>query len=482
MSGVFLSYSRADRAFADQIIRGLVAVGVNVWWDEDMPGVDWQLELERKLGELAAVAVLWTPASVGSPSVRDEARLGLETDKLVNVLSGVEKPPFPFDRLNGMPLDGWTAREPDRRWTRLLETIEALIVRANGAKVGEIIEAQKRRDREFRLRQQALGRAREAYQDAQNRESEAAESIKTANAALDTATEQLQRVAEMRARNLIMHAAQEELNSVRGAKDEAELAHNAAKAQVLRAARALSKAKADMDEVFAEPSQPLLNPPAKTKSAPPLVADIPALPAADIRRDAPDQRPSASRSASRPATAKPLPPPDVEQPIPSEPELREPLRLHRPSAFPLRATGPWIALAAVAGVALVGAGLMFTHRGHAKASPSVSRTGPTPPVALPAPPPTTDPEIQAASALVGSWASQGLTCDDRQNVKLSVSHGVLYYAAAGAASPFKIEPSRERGVVRTRFGADEYSFRLDRHHALSMVGPNGAVTLTRCAG
>jgi len=93
------------------------------------------------------------PTSVGSPSVRDEARLGLETDKLVNVLSGVEKPPFPFDRLNGMPLDGWTGREPDRRWTRLLETVEALIVRADGVQVGEIVEAQKRRDRDFRFRQ-----------------------------------------------------------------------------------------------------------------------------------------------------------------------------------------------------------------------------------------------------------------------------------------------------------------------------------------
>jgi len=93
-------------------------VGIDVWWDEDMPGVDWQEELERQISSLAAVVVLWTPKSVASKNVRDEARLGLRTDKLVNVLAGVSEPPFPFDRVNGLPLDGWTGREPHRGWGR----------------------------------------------------------------------------------------------------------------------------------------------------------------------------------------------------------------------------------------------------------------------------------------------------------------------------------------------------------------------------
>jgi hypothetical protein len=42
VSGVFLSYSRGDRGLADKVIRGLRPIGVDVWWDEDMPGVDWQ--------------------------------------------------------------------------------------------------------------------------------------------------------------------------------------------------------------------------------------------------------------------------------------------------------------------------------------------------------------------------------------------------------------------------------------------------------
>jgi len=72
-------------------------------------------------------------------------------------------------------------------------------------------------------------------------------------------------------------------------------------------------------------------------------------------------RSAAERVPVRPAArdGQADPPPEVEQPPPRAPppELREPLRLHRPSAFPLRATGPWIALTAVAGVALIGGGV-----------------------------------------------------------------------------------------------------------------------------
>src|ERR1700761_7265223 len=118
MSGVFLSYSRGDRVLAGQIIRGLRALGVDVWWDEDMRGVDWQEELERQSEQLDAVIVLWTANSTGSKNVRDEARLALDIEKLVNVLSGAPKPPFPYDRVNGLPLDDWNGHDPHGGWTR----------------------------------------------------------------------------------------------------------------------------------------------------------------------------------------------------------------------------------------------------------------------------------------------------------------------------------------------------------------------------
>ena len=105
MAGVFLSYSRADRETAVQLTRGLRGLGVDVWWDEDMAGVDWQAELEHQITELTGVVVLWTPSSRDSPNVRDEARLALGREKLINVIVGLPQPPFPFDRVT-LPAEG----------------------------------------------------------------------------------------------------------------------------------------------------------------------------------------------------------------------------------------------------------------------------------------------------------------------------------------------------------------------------------------
>jgi hypothetical protein len=127
MSGIFLSYSRADRALADQVVRSLRALGAEVWWDEDMPGVNWQRELARQIHQLAAVLVIWSPTSVASDSVADEARLAKSERKLVNALSRTKEPPFPFEAINGLPLDGWTGREPHNGWTRLVRTLDDLL-------------------------------------------------------------------------------------------------------------------------------------------------------------------------------------------------------------------------------------------------------------------------------------------------------------------------------------------------------------------
>jgi len=104
MSGIFLSYSRADRDLAERIVKGLRGLGADVWWDEDMPGVDWRGELERQINELSAVLVIWTPSSSQSKNVMGDARLVDRKDKLVNVVWGVTAPPPPFDAINALPL------------------------------------------------------------------------------------------------------------------------------------------------------------------------------------------------------------------------------------------------------------------------------------------------------------------------------------------------------------------------------------------
>lgn len=191
MTGVFLSYSRADRALADRMIRGLRALDVVVWWDEDMPGVDWQLELERQINDLAAVVVLWTPMSTNSKHVRDEARLALHSDKLVNALIGVAQPPFPYDRVNGLPLDGWSGQEASSGWTRLVATIEEHLVRVGAAQAGALTAALNARDQAIKSRRAALAAAELAFQQAKAAEDEAETAAADARATLARAEDQL---------------------------------------------------------------------------------------------------------------------------------------------------------------------------------------------------------------------------------------------------------------------------------------------------
>src|SRR5579862_290391 len=146
LSGVFLSYSRGDRTLALRILQNLRALGVDVWWDEDMPGVDWHEELARQINELAAVLVIWTPLSLNSKNVRDEARLGQSTDKLVNIMVGVGAPPFPFDRVNGLPLDGWTGRESHSGWTRVIRTLDERMAAVGRTKPGALAGALRQRE------------------------------------------------------------------------------------------------------------------------------------------------------------------------------------------------------------------------------------------------------------------------------------------------------------------------------------------------
>ncbi|HEX4098914.1 MAG TPA: toll/interleukin-1 receptor domain-containing protein, partial [Caulobacteraceae bacterium] len=181
MSGVFLSYSRADRDLAERIVKGLRGLGADVWWDEDMPGVDWREELERQINELSAVLVIWTPSSSQSKNVMSEARLGDRKDKLVNVVWGVPAPPPPFDIINALPLEGWNGRDTHHGWVRVVRTVEDCLARSGGVQRGELTDALAEHEASIRKNEDDLAAATDAFQAAQQAE-RAAESDATAAA------------------------------------------------------------------------------------------------------------------------------------------------------------------------------------------------------------------------------------------------------------------------------------------------------------
>jgi hypothetical protein len=250
MSGIFLSYSRADRDLAERIVKGLRGLGVDVWWDEDMPGVDWRDELQRQLTELSAVLVIWTPASCKSANVMAEARLGDRRDTLVNVISGVPSPPPPFDAINALPLDGWTGLEGHNGWSRLVRTVEDFLVLKGGTQRGEVTGALSARETLIRQRRHDVASAIDAYQATQEGEAAATTADAEASKACDAAQEQLRWVVERHATPTVVRAAQAEAEAALTAQDEARRLHRDAAATMAKASRAMTQAKRELEQMF----------------------------------------------------------------------------------------------------------------------------------------------------------------------------------------------------------------------------------------
>jgi len=73
-TSVFLSYAREDRAKAQELVSALDAQKLTVWWDGLVEGGhEFADKIEQALSSADVVVVLWSPASIHSHWVRDEA-------------------------------------------------------------------------------------------------------------------------------------------------------------------------------------------------------------------------------------------------------------------------------------------------------------------------------------------------------------------------------------------------------------------------
>lgn len=80
----FVAYARDDAIIAAELVETLRGHGVPVVWDRNLRGGE---RFRKRIGELieraGAVLVIWSPASVGSDFVIDEAEAGKNAGKLV---------------------------------------------------------------------------------------------------------------------------------------------------------------------------------------------------------------------------------------------------------------------------------------------------------------------------------------------------------------------------------------------------------------
>jgi len=108
MARVFLSYAREDVETARKLAAALVDGGQTVWWDRHVHGgANFSSEIERELKDADAVMVLWSPASLGSAWVQDEAAEGRDSGRLIPATLNSVKPPLGFRQLQCIDLSPW---------------------------------------------------------------------------------------------------------------------------------------------------------------------------------------------------------------------------------------------------------------------------------------------------------------------------------------------------------------------------------------
>ena len=89
MADIFISYAAEDRELAAALAGKLTSRGYSVWWDHHIVGgAQFRDVIHDQLQASKVSIVIWTPSSVKSSWVKDEADEALAKNKLIPVMSG----------------------------------------------------------------------------------------------------------------------------------------------------------------------------------------------------------------------------------------------------------------------------------------------------------------------------------------------------------------------------------------------------------
>jgi len=130
MANVFLSYSRADKQYAEVLAELLHRRGSTVWWDTELiPAERFRDRILEEIGNSDVVVVLWSENSRNSTWVPDEAMLALDQEKLIQISLDGEPQPTGFGQatINCLDLSGWDIEDISTLDNSLFESIETFI-------------------------------------------------------------------------------------------------------------------------------------------------------------------------------------------------------------------------------------------------------------------------------------------------------------------------------------------------------------------
>src|SRR6185436_2270234 len=108
MSDIFISYSREDRARAQQLAELLEHNQWSVWWDrKTAPGKRFSHVIADELSTAKSVVVLWSQFSIQSDWVKDEAQEAASRGILIPLLIEDVTIPVGFRQFQAANLSDW---------------------------------------------------------------------------------------------------------------------------------------------------------------------------------------------------------------------------------------------------------------------------------------------------------------------------------------------------------------------------------------
>lgn len=136
MASVFLSYDHEDSALATPLVQVLEKAGHTVWFDRRIHGgAQYSRKIEQALDEADAVVVLWSPRSLESAWVRDEAADGRDRGKLVPITVEGVTPPMGFRQFQTIDLGVWKGRGKVPKASELLNAVDSQAATAKPAEL-----------------------------------------------------------------------------------------------------------------------------------------------------------------------------------------------------------------------------------------------------------------------------------------------------------------------------------------------------------
>lgn len=125
---IFLSYAREDETRVQPLADVLAQHGWSVFWDRRIPaGKTWRSHIGQGLADAHCVIVAWSPHSIGSRWVTEEADDGQKRGILIPVLLDAVEPPIGFRSIQAADLTAWQPGRPSRRFEQLLDDVKSVL-------------------------------------------------------------------------------------------------------------------------------------------------------------------------------------------------------------------------------------------------------------------------------------------------------------------------------------------------------------------